>query len=363
MVVLTLGFIAYYLYLRRVLRQLDPGSVVPERVRMAFNALTEGVMILDAHNRIVLTNDSFAKLRPGDDTPLIGRRPAEIDWLCSSLDVTKTLPWTQAMNERAQIVGVGVEIPQLGGMPARKAMMNCAPIFDGETSVRGCLITYDDVTALDHANGELMNVLGELHRSRDLIERQNEELTRLATRDPLTGCYNRRAFFEKAEPLFVAAVKGTQPLSCIMGDIDHFKQFNDQYGHAVGDKVIQAVAKCFILGLREVDVLCRYGGEEYCILLPDTSLARAAQVAERLRLSIQNQAGSTIRSTSGLKITSSFGVASFGDGMTDIATLIDQADQALYLSKQNGRNQVTSWKQSVAPNVVPLKAGGDRVIG
>lgn len=129
---------------------------MPERVQMAFNALTEGVLILDARSRIVLTNDSFTKLRPGDDTRLTGRRPAEIEWLCASLADTQTYPWTQAMNERTQVIGIGVEIPQLGGVPARKAIMNCAPILDGGSSVRGCLITYDDVTALDHANSELL---------------------------------------------------------------------------------------------------------------------------------------------------------------------------------------------------------------
>jgi diguanylate cyclase (GGDEF)-like protein len=355
-VVLSLGFVAYYLYLRRVLQQLDPGSVVPERVRMAFNALTEGVLILDAHSRIVLTNDSFGKLRPGDDTRLTGRRPSEIDWLCSSLADVKTYPWTQAMNERSQVIGVGVEIPQLGGAPTRKAIMNCAPIFDGTSSVRGCLITYDDVTALDHANSELMNVLGELQQSRQKIELQNEELTRLATRDSMTGCFNRRAFFEKVEPLFAQARAAGQPLSCIMGDIDHFKQFNDKYGHTVGDKVIQAVAKYFLTGLREVDLLCRYGGEEFCIVLPGATLAQATEVAERMRVAVQDQAGASIRSTSGLRITSSFGVATITDGAADIAGLIDQADESLYVSKQNGRNRVSQWKRPATPQVIPLKA-------
>lgn len=201
-----------------------------------------------------------------------------------------------------------------------------------------------------------MNVLGELHQSRQQIERQNEELTRLATRDPLTGCYNRRAFFDQAEPLFAQAKAKQQPLACIMGDIDHFKQFNDKYGHTVGDKVIQAVAKSFVGGLREVDVLCRYGGEEFCIFLPGATSHQAAVVAERLRNAVESHAGPSIRTTSGLKVTSSFGVATLTDGASDSAGLIDQADEALYVSIQNGRNRVSQWKRPVAPQVIPLRS-------
>jgi diguanylate cyclase (GGDEF)-like protein len=343
----ALALFALHYHLRRVLRKLDSDATAPDRFHMAFNALMEGVMILDASGRIVLVNDSFLKLRPGDTTPLLGRLPSEIQWLCDAFVDTHPLPWTQAMAERTQVVGLGVEISQPGLRTVHRAIVNCAPVFDLSGTVCGCLTTFADLTALDHANSELMKVLEELQHSREQIERQNTELTRLATRDPLTGCYNRRAFFELAEPMFASARSAGRPLCCVVGDIDLFKPFNDKYGHSVGDKVIQAVARYLVTELREVDLLCRYGGEEFCIMLPDATLAQAVDVAERLRKAVHSHAGASIRTTSGLQISISFGVASSADGATDLIGLIDQADEALYVSKQKGRNRVTRWEKVV----------------
>jgi diguanylate cyclase (GGDEF)-like protein len=129
-----------------------------------------------------------------------------------------------------------------------------------------------------------------------------------------------------------------------MTDIDHFKKFNDQHGHLVGDEVIIAVAKALGSELRSFDLLCRYGGEEFCILLPNSTPRQALDIAERLRRQIEEVAGRSIRTTEGLKITASFGVASLRDEADDLNGLIDQADEALYFSKQNGRNRVSLWK-------------------
>jgi diguanylate cyclase (GGDEF)-like protein len=129
-----------------------------------------------------------------------------------------------------------------------------------------------------------------------------------------------------------------------MGDIDHFKRFNDVHGHAVGDKVIQAVAKALGSKLREGDVLCRYGGEEFCIVLPNATAEQAAAVAERARETVEAHAGESIRSADVGKVTSSFGVATLKLGSATLDALVDRADTALYTSKNNGRNQVTVWQ-------------------
>jgi diguanylate cyclase (GGDEF)-like protein len=141
-----------------------------------------------------------------------------------------------------------------------------------------------------------------------------------------------------------------------MSDIDHFKLFNDRYGHAVGDQVIKSVAKCLGTDLREVDMLCRYGGEEFCIMLPNSTVKQAFDVAERLRSAIENHAGAAVRDIPGIRITSSFGVASIKLGAKDPAELIDQADQALYQSKQNGRNRVSIWAGERSVGVEPEAA-------
>ena len=126
-----------------------------------------------------------------------------------------------------------------------------------------------------------------------------------------------------------------------MTDIDHFKEFNDRYGHAVGDQVLQAVARSLSSGLRATDLLCRYGGEEFCILLPGLDAKQAAEIAERLRSEVERRAGPSVRTSEGLNVTSSFGVAELRGDFADPAVLIDEADKALYVSKRGGRNRVT----------------------
>ncbi|MFN0316725.1 MAG: diguanylate cyclase, partial [Burkholderiales bacterium] len=341
-VLVSLGLLAYFLYLRRVLQHLDPGSVVPERVRMAFDVLTEGVMVLDSKGQVVMVNRAFSHIAPSDES-IVGRKPSELAWLASRLSKDAAdHPWSRAVREREAVTGVELEIPQANASP-RRVVVNCAPILDTTGSARGCLVTLDDVTALNQANAHLMKTVSMLSASRKEIERQNEKLTLLALRDSLTGCFNRRAFFEVAEPLFQAASQRRGPLCCVMADIDYFKRFNDQYGHSVGDQVLVAVAKTLGAGLRQGDLLCRYGGEEFCILLPGASTQEAMEIAQRLREAVEAEAGTTVRSTQGMHITSSFGVSTLREGASSLAALISPADEALYFSKRTGRNRVTPW--------------------
>jgi diguanylate cyclase (GGDEF)-like protein len=231
---------------------------------------------------------------------------------------------------------------------AVQLLVSSAAVTDDKGRARGCLVTFDNVTAVHRANEELRHTLAQLEASRQRIEEQNDELRRLASRDALTGCLNRRAFFELASELLAQAQQSRQPLCCLMIDIDHFKQFNDNYGHAVGDQVIQVVARSLGAGLRQSDVLGRYGGEEFCVVLPGLTVQDALAVAERMRGEIQTQAHMAIRGTQVKAITASFGVTTVNVQARNIEGLIDQADQALYQSKQNGRNRVTQWQSPEA---------------
>lgn len=337
---------AFYLYLRRVLEYLDPSKAIPDRVRSAFDTLGEGVLVLDKEGRVVLANKAFQGFHPDARKDMIGRKIADVDWLVAGFrqhHLMQPYPWTQAMEDRLHIQDEPLEIADPESDEPKRMLIGCAPILDGRQRLRGCLVTFSDVTALHRINNQLLMTLSDLEASREEIRRQNEDLHRLATRDPMTGCLNRRAFFEGAEPLLEKIKDMHGELSCIMTDIDHFKSFNDRYGHAVGDLVIKSVAKCLGSGLREVDLLCRYGGEEFCILLPGSTAEQAQDVAERLRAAIESHAGAAIRDIPGIRITSSFGVASIKHGGKDTAEMIDQADNALYKSKKNGRNQVSIW--------------------
>ncbi|MFY9479315.1 MAG: sensor domain-containing diguanylate cyclase [Aquabacterium sp.] len=343
----TVSFIAFYLYLRRVLQHLDPSKAIPERVRVAFDTLTEGLLVLDLDGQILLANSAFRSFHPQASAVLLGRSIDQMEWLIQGLrDESDIPPWKRVLNMSEPILGVHVDLTDTIGEP-RRALLNCAAIRDATGNARGCLVTLDDITALDRANAKLRAALAELETSRDQIQKQNEELTMLANCDPMTGCFNRRAFFARAEGLMAHAQSSGEPLTCLMTDIDKFKNFNDTYGHAVGDLVIQQVSRLLKRAMRTQDVLCRFGGEEFCVLLPGFNLEQAADVAEAIRYAIEMEAGSSIDTVPNLRITSSFGVSQLGLGDTqNLLQLIERADQGLYAAKEAGRNQVQSldWK-------------------
>ncbi len=341
------GYLLYYWYMRRVLEHLDPTKAIPDRVRKALDTLTEGVIVLDTNGRVVLANQAFRELHGEDKVGLSARRASEIPWLKFALGEEREAddhPWAVAMRDGATVTGDMLEIPNIEDGP-RKAKLAASPITDGRGAVRGCLVSFTDVTELDRKNSALQGALSELEASRQKIEAQNEELKGLANIDPLTGCLNRRAFFEQTEAILKKAGEDGSPVCCLMTDIDKFKHFNDTYGHAVGDQVLVQVARVLKAALRPTDVLCRYGGEEFCILLPGVDALRAAVVSERIRFRVEAQAGPGIRSIPGLRVTSSFGLSSMEFGAANLKMLIDEADQALYAAKQAGRNKVVRFDE------------------
>ena len=193
---------------------------------------------------------------------------------------------------------------------------------------------------LTEINGALVRTVANLEAAQTEILRKNGELERLASRDPLTGCLNRRAFYALFEKAFAESRQHGSDLCCLMVDIDHFKRVNDQFGHAIGDQAIQAVANCLSGGLRLTDTVGRYGGEEFSLMFPRTTLAEATDLAERLRIRVGIEAGSRMRTVSGLTLTVSIGVSTIAFGARIPLELIDQADKALYAAKEGGRNCV-----------------------
>lgn len=168
-------------------------------------------------------------------------------------------------------------------------------------------------------------------------ERLRVELEFMATRDPMTGALNRRAFFTRAEVEWARSLRSGRPLAAITSDIDFFKKVNDTYGHHVGDAVIKDYARRAAEMLRLPDILARFGGEEFVILLPDTGLAEAKKVAERIRREIEKQADKSIPAYT---VSLGVSIAQGEDAPPDIEALLAEADAALYRAKQGGRNRV-----------------------
>lgn len=165
------------------------------------------------------------------------------------------------------------------------------------------------------------------------------DIQRLATIDPLTGLANRRAFFALAQHEFERTQRSGKCLAALMIDVDDFKRVNDRYGHAVGDRVLNAIGRRCREALRSIDVIGRYGGEEVAIVLPDSNQHAAQQVAERIRMLLADQIDTDVTS-----ITVSVGVAIYEPPEPlDLDQLIDRADRAQYMAKHAGKNRVVVW--------------------
>lgn len=172
-----------------------------------------------------------------------------------------------------------------------------------------------------------------------LLKQKNEnekKLYELATRDTLTGIYNRTYFIEDLKNKMSQAARNNSALSLILLDLDHFKNINDEYGHMNGDIVLKSVASMLEESLRKSDVVCRWGGEEFIVLLPDTEIEMAGAVAEKLRVSTASLKFEGMRG-----VTASFGVTQVNDADTDVS-LFRRLDNSLYLAKLTGRNKVVS---------------------
>jgi diguanylate cyclase (GGDEF)-like protein len=167
-----------------------------------------------------------------------------------------------------------------------------------------------------------------------------EETRQLAITDELTGLANHRQFYNQLAREFRRAQRYRRPLTLLMLDLDHFKQYNDRFGHLAGDQALREIGEVLRRNARDVDILARYGGEEFAIILPETDLERAIIQAERTRVAIASHAFRGKDSSPKGDLTVSVGVAALTPGMRKIEELVHDADQALYRAKSQGRNRL-----------------------
>jgi diguanylate cyclase (GGDEF)-like protein/PAS domain S-box-containing protein len=340
--ILTVGFFVYWLFLKRALKELDPSTVIPDRVSAALNILSEGLVILDNNQLIVFVNKTFEQKVGQSSKSLIGRHLSDLDWSEAGVehsDAAVRLPW-QLLLDGLEIENTNLKLrTQL--KETLSFAVNIAPILGPKGDTRGAIVTFDDLTELENKNIVLERALGQIKHSQQEITRQNKKLQVLATRDPLTGLLNRRSLFEGFARLLHEMEEDGGILSCIMLDIDHFKSVNDHFGHATGDIVIKSLAQILNETARSDDLVGRYGGEEFCIVLPGVDEKLAADIAERIRLVIHDLKNGGAHGI--IPFTASFGVSTVSEGKYTPEYIIDLADKALYYAKKSGRNQVVRW--------------------
>lgn len=194
--------------------------------------------------------------------------------------------------------------------------------------------THIDITLGKEVEAELLRAKEQAETANRALQSVNAELTRLATTDALTGVWNRRHFEQVVDAEIARSMRYFEPLSLLLIDIDHFKSINDRYGHQTGDEVLIEVTRLLQQNIRAMDVLARWGGEEFVLMLPHCGAAEALHLAEKLRLILMGKSFLDVGA-----LTASFGVAELRHEET-LETWLKRADEALYAAKRDGRNLV-----------------------
>lgn len=296
------------------------------------NSIEVGIVVVDAHFQVEEFNQ-FMQNHSGVQASDIKGQPIfsffkEIDrrWFehkCQpvfSMNTPVFIIWEQ----RQYLFKFGSSRPITSSSDYMYQNITILPICSDTGSVeRVCILVYD-------MTDQAMSKAG--------VERLNDELKIISRIDGLTGLYNRRYWQERFEHEFKLANRNKKPISVLMLDIDHFKAVNDNHGHQAGDKVIQSLAMLIKKATRETDICGRYGGEEFTILLPDTTTETAKLVAERIRKASERYL--VQHENIEMNFTVSIGIAEFSIAFTRPLIWLEAADKALYKAKESGRNRV-----------------------
>jgi diguanylate cyclase (GGDEF)-like protein len=242
-----------------------------------------------------------------------------------------------------------IKVPQ---QPARYLDLRVTPLYDRDQHYSGRLMVFRDVTARKQAEKELRYANERLQSQLVEIEQLQSKLREQAIRDPLTNLFNRRYLEETLDREVARAARESYPLCIIMMDIDHFKKTNDVYGHEAGDHVLRALAGTLSEFSRRGDFACRYGGEEFVLVMPNIDSHTAYERAKKLRSRLNS-----LYVTYGcfnLTMTISMGIASFPKNGETREIILRAADKALYAAKEAGRDHILSYDQ------LPLAAGASQ---
>ena len=299
-------------------------DLVPIARDVVMEHIPEMVFVVDAHDRVLDANTVAEKWLGKSRQAIIGKDPIEIFG-----------QWPELFNRflTTELTREEVVIPS---DPPQTLEVMITPLYNEQTNkFCGRVILAYDVTKRKKLETDLKATIVEIEALRVQLQEQ-------AIRDSLTGVFNRRFLAESLEKEVSKAGREGTPISIVMMDVDHFKKFNDTYGHKCGDAVLKSLAQFLTESSRQGDIVCRYGGEEFVILMPDASLQAAFERAQTWQKTFSNK---TVEYEGlSLNVTFSAGVASYPIHGTTGESILHAADHALYQSKSNGRNRVTLYE-------------------
>lgn len=310
-------------------------DLVPVARDSLVELMGDAVIVLDAKDNLVDINPAAFKLLGITAEKAIGQKSGVL--LERWPELSKHLSTPSPVHNQMQV----------DGAHGRYLDLRITPMLDNTNRLNGRLIVLRDVSRSVQVENELRQANLALIQKIGEIESLQEQLKEQAIRDPLTGLFNRRYLEETLGREIAKSKRSGEPLSVAMVDVDHFKSFNDRYGHAMGDSMLQHLAAILTANTREEDFVCRYGGEEFAVVLPG-----APEDVTLKRMEICRQVFATepfaLNGVS-LKATFSAGISSFPHDAANANALLDRADQALYLAKQKGRNRVCSTSDLSGP--------------
>jgi diguanylate cyclase (GGDEF)-like protein/PAS domain S-box-containing protein len=301
-------------------------DLVPIARSRLIEKMSDGVLVLDLQGRIVDINPAMRNFLEEDPSSFIGR------------NISETL---QIWNENTGHLLTGLETRtelRLPHRPSRYLDLRVTPLYDDDQNLSGRLIIFRDVTDRKEVEKDLRYAMDRMQTQLIEINLLQEQLRDQAIRDPLTNLFNRRYLEETLERELARASRELYPLCIVMMDIDHFKNVNDTYGHEAGDIVLKTLADTVTTQSRQGDFVCRFGGEELVLVMPNIGIEVAKERVNSLHRFIASQYISFGRFN--INITLSMGVALYPKHGDTRELLLRAADRALYTAKNAGRNRV-----------------------
>lgn len=304
-------------------------DIIPVARSQIIESMSDGILVVDMNNHIIDINPAMEKFLGQRTGSFLGRHVSDAleDWM----DQDESL--INGEQTRTEL-----HVPDA---PSRYLDLRITPIYDRNQHVKGRVMVFRDVTDRKHVEKKLRSVNDRLQSQLIEIGTLQSKLRAQAIRDPLTDLFNRRYLDETFERELARAARESYPVCVLMLDIDHFKKLNDTYGHEAGDFILKALAKTLSARNRRGDFVCRYGGEEFVVVMPNIEVETAARRAEELR-----QALNSLHVPYGrfnLTITISIGIASYPGNGKNRESVLRAADRAMYAAKDAGRDHILTY--------------------